>query len=279
MEPISDGVRAGLFAGGIAACLLLEGLFPLRPATQPKTRRVVLNLAFAAVNSLFVRFTFLRVVYLVSAWVAAREVGLLYRVDLPWAARVVVGLLLMDYTFYFWHVWNHRVPFLWRFHNVHHVDLDLDVTTAARFHAGELILSVPFRSAQLVVFGIDPFTWILFEVLVVASTQFHHANIRLPERLEAVLNRFIVTPRMHGLHHSLVGDETNSNFSTIFSFWDRLHRSLIWGRPPFAIGVPSYRDPGELTLLNLLVLPFRAPRPWRLPDGGLPSRESACNLR
>lgn len=272
MEPIGNGWRAALFVGGLVLCLFFEGLFPLRDATQPKAKRVLLNLAFAAIGAVLSRLVFLWIVLCTSNWVAAHKVGLLYRLDLPRSVEVLLGLFLLDYTFYFWHVWNHHVPFLWRFHNVHHVDLDVDVTTAARFHFGELALSAPFRSAQLMVFGIDPFTWVLFETLVVTATQFHHGNLRLPEKIDQALAWLIVTPRMHGLHHSLIQNETNSNYSTVFSFWDRLHRSLTKGLPQHPVGVPSYRDPRELTLLHLLLLPFRRQRPWRLPDGRLPAR-------
>jgi len=276
MEPISSTMRASLFLGMFLVCLLLEGLFPLRMTTQPKSKRLIMNLAFAAIGLIVLRLTFLRLVFFVSNISTQNQWGLLYLINLPYPLEILLGLFLMDYTFYFWHVANHKISFLWRFHNVHHVDLDMDVSTASRFHAGELILSTPFRSLQIVVFGIDPFTWIVFETLVVVSTQFHHSNIRFPERWERFLCKIIVTPRMHGIHHSIIQQETDSNFSTIFSFWDKIQRSFKWGIPEsdIMIGVAAYRDPKELTLIKLLILPFRRPRAWKLPDGRIPTRPS-----
>ena len=274
MNPAGETTRAALAVFGLALFLALEAWIPLRAATQKKPRRVIRNLAFAAAGALVVRFTFLPFAYATAQATAARGWGLLNQVSLPYGLEVAAGVLLMDFTFYYWHVINHRLPFLWRFHNVHHTDLDLDVTTAARFHAAELLLSVPFRALQIAVIGVDVSAWILFEVLVVASTQFHHANIRLPEGFERILNRVIVTPRMHGIHHSIVERETNSNFSTIFSFWDRLNRSFEYEirQNDIVIGVAAYRDPNELGFLRLWTLPLDALRRWRLPDGSVPVR-------
>src|SRR5207244_4155870 len=136
-----------------------------------------------------------------------------YLISMPNVARAIAGFVLLDYTMYAWHWLNHRLPFLWRFHNVHHTDLDLDVTTAARFHFGELGLSVAVRSLQIILIGVTPSLALIYEVALEASTQFHHSNWRLPFAFERVLNWLIVTPRMHGIHHSIVQRETNSNFS------------------------------------------------------------------
>jgi len=272
--PISGPLKASLFIGGLILFLVLEKTRPLRYLRHPKVRRFIRNLTLGGASAVVLNLTLLPMVYLVARFTADKQWGLLYMVPLPTAVTIVGGLLLMDYTFYWWHYWNHAIPFLWRFHNVHHVDLDLDVTTAVRFHFGELLLSTFFRSSQLLILGIDPFTWILFEISVVASTQFHHSNWKLPVRLEAWLNKVIVTPRMHGIHHSIVQGETNSNFSTIFSFWDKIHRSLDVSVPQsqITIGVPSYQNPDELNLFDLFLLPFRKQRPWILSNGQVPKR-------
>ena len=165
-------------------------------------------------------------------------------------------------------------PFFWRFHNVHHTDLDLDVTTAARFHFGEILLSIPFRILIVSVFGIAPLVYLVFEIAFESASLFHHSNWRLSLGAERFLNHVIVTPRMHGIHHSIVQGETNSNWGTIFCWWDKLHRSLRRDIPQEAIviGVPSYRDEKELTLGQLWTLPFKGQRPWRLPTGEVPDR-------
>ena len=190
-----------------------------------------------------------------------------------WLA-VIAGVLLLDYAYYWWHVGLHLVPFLGRFHNVHHSDLDMDVSTAVRFHLGEVILSVPFRVMVVAAFGIDLWALIVFELIFETVTFFEHSNWRLPIGLERFLHYFLVTPRMHGIHHSIVEQETNSNWGTIFCWWDRLHRTMRRDIPQdeITIGVAAYRDEKELTFGRLLILPFRRQRPWQLPNGKQPKR-------
>jgi len=176
----------------------------------------------------------------------------------------------MDLTFYWWHRANHVYPLLWRFHNVHHVDPDLDVTTSFRFHFGETFYSTLFRVVQVGLAGIVPFTYLVYEFFFNVATMFHHSNVRLPVGLERWLNKIIVTPRMHGVHHSAVGAETNSNYSVIFRWWDYLHRSLRLNIPQkeVVIGVPGYLLPHDNAVGRLIALPFTRQRPyWRWPSG------------
>jgi len=180
----------------------------------------------------------------------------------------------MDYVYWWWHWANHMVPFFWRFHNVHHTDLDMDVSTAARFHFFEMIFSAAFLSVAVIAFGIVPMMLVMFFFVFEAATLFHHSNWRLPIGLERTLNCVVVTPRMHGVHHSIVQRETNSNWGTIFCWWDRLHRTLRRDIPQdqIVIGVAAYRDEKELTIGRLLALPFRKQRAWQLPNGEKPDR-------
>lgn len=191
----------------------------------------------------------------------------------------LAGFLLLNYGNYLWHLLNHQFNFLWRFHNVHHIDLDLDVTTAVRFHFGEVLFSVFFRALIILLTGPPFLLVLLYEILFEGATLFHHSNWKLPYRVEKKLSWFIVTPRMHGLHHSIVKRETDSNYSVIFNCWDRLHRTIRLNVPQqqINIGVPSYRDPEEQNIKNLLLMPFRKPRPWQLPDGKVSKRESDKN--
>lgn len=200
----------------------------------------------------------------VAIFAEDRQVGLRHLLDLPESLCLVFSILALDWTFYYWHWLLHKTPFLWRFHNVHHVDLDLDSTTALRFHFGELMISAFYRSAQILIFGISPSTLIFFELLVTSSALIHHSNFRLPLSLENILSRLFVTPRLHGIHHSTVRDETDSNFGTILTIWDRVHSTLKTNIPQerITIGVPAYQDPRELGLWETLSLPFRKQRPW-----------------
>lgn len=221
------------------------------------------------------RFVFFPLVFLVSQWGEVNQVGLAYFWKLTGPISFLLVLLFLDYSLYVWHWHNHKISFLWRFHNVHHADLDMDVSTASRFHFGELMISSAFRLGQVLLFGVGPQTLIIYEILTTLSAQFHHSNIRLPLKFEKQLSKLIVTPRMHGIHHSIVKEETDSNFSTIFSFWDRLHTSFKFFVPEeeIIIGVASYRDPKEITFLKSLMLPFKKQRVWKLPDGTVPERD------
>ena len=238
--------------------LALEFVRPLRIATQPKFVRVYRNVFIAAISAVLLRFMFFPIVIWASQFSSENKIGLLNLVEFYWPLKLALSLLLLDYTLYFWHEMNHKFPLLWRFHNVHHIDLDVDVSTASRFHFGELIFSTAFRILQIFIFGIDLPTVILFEICVTAFSQFHHSNVRLPLRLENFLNLLIVTPRMHGIHHSIVQNETDSNYGIIFSFWDRIHRSLRLGilQNQITIGVPSYRSFRDQTVFHSLLLPF-----------------------
>ena len=192
------------------------------------------------------------------------------------------GVLLMDLTFYYWHRLNHTRPLLWRFHNVHHADPDMDVTTSFRFHWGEVLYSTVFRLLQVALIGVAPLTYLVYEVVFNGATMFHHSNLRLPVAWERRLNRVFVTPRMHGVHHSAVGPETNSNYSVIFSWWDRLNRSLTLnvGQRDIVIGVPGYLRPGDNRILPMLALPFVRQRPyWRWPSGKASLRSSRPGRR
>ena len=181
---------------------------------------------------------------------------------LPAAVQCGLAFLLMDLTFYYWHLANHKLAVLWRFHTVHHLDPDLDVSTALRFHPGEVLLSAGFRVLQVSLLGVSPLTCMLYEGVFQASTLFHHSNVRLPLRAERLLNLVLVTPRMHGIHHSVVAEETNANYATVFSWWDRLHRSMRLDVPQatLVIGVPAYHEPRDNAWWPVLTLPFRPQR-------------------
>ncbi len=255
---------------------VLERVFPLRKATRGLIGRLIINLAFSALALATVYFLVRPVVEMSFGRLAEGPFGLVHLVALPTPLRVVLAFLLMDLSFYYWHLLNHRVPLLWRFHNVHHFDPDLDITSALRFHFGELAFSAGFRVVQIVLIGVSPWTYFAYEVAFQANTLFHHSNVRLPIRLERALNKVLVTPRMHGIHHSKVKRETNSNYGVVFPWWDRLHRTLGLNVPQSAItiGVPGYSNPDDNRLWQAVWMPFRKQRDyWRGPDGGVVERD------
>jgi sterol desaturase/sphingolipid hydroxylase (fatty acid hydroxylase superfamily) len=210
------------------------------------------------------------VVLPLAAAVERAGFGLVPRLALPRPLGAILALLLMDYTLYVWHVLTHRVPFLWRVHLVHHVDRDLDASTALRFHAAEIAVSVPWRAAQVALIGLGPAELVAWQALTLTSVLFHHANVRLTPAVERALGWVVMTPRLHGIHHSVVREETDSNWSSGLTLWDRLHGTLRADvlQSAVTIGVPAYRDAEDVRLARVLLLPFRAQRPsWRWPDG------------
>jgi len=275
-DPILD--YYGFPALGLLFIVLffLESKYGLRRRVQSRWRRIWINGRMSAVAYILLRFMFIPIM----VWLAFRnqewQIGLNYIYELPNWLEGCIAFILLDYTNYAWHILNHKIPFLWRFHHVHHTDLDLDVTTALRFHGGELVSSVFYRGAVVLLTGATPLLVIIYEVIFEAATAFHHSNTRLPFNSEKVVSKIIVTPRMHGIHHSIIHRETNSNFSVVFSAWDRVHRTLRLNIPQqdIIIGVPAYRKEEELTFLKLLILPFQKIRSWKMPDGKEPERSA-----
>jgi len=252
------------------ALLALEAAWPLRRLKRSRPRRWGVNVALMALAFACGMLVVRPVALGTAAWVESRGLGLLATLPLPFWGKFALGFLLMDLTFYYWHRLNHTRRLLWRFHNVHHVDPDLDVTTSFRFHFGEILYSTVFRLAQVGLMGVAPVTYLAYELAFNAATLFQHSNLRLPLVLERPLNWLLVTPRMHGIHHSVVGGETNSNYAVVFSCWDRLNRSLRLNIPQsqVIIGVPGYLRPRDNRLAALVILPFLLQRPyWRWPSG------------
>ncbi len=256
-------LSAPLVMGAFGLLVWLERRRPLRRAVEPKLGREARNLAVAAVGAAALRVTEKPVADALTALVELRRRGLLKLLGLPAWLEVALAVLLLDYTLYLWHVLTHRVPILWRFHVVHHLDLDLDASTALRFHFAELVLSVPWRAGQILLIGVSPLALSVWQTLLFLSILFHHSNVELPLGLERRLSHFVVTPRMHGIHHSVVKEETDSNWSSGLTAWDRLHGTLRLDVPQreVTIGVPAYRDPEEVGLSEILKLPFGEERP------------------
>lgn len=259
-----------LAVGAFGALFVLERRRPLRSVIESKTVRLGRNLALAGTAAAAGYLVERPVANKAAMLVEKRNVGLLKLVRLPKWFEQFAAVVLLDYTLYLWHYLTHRVPALWRFHVVHHVDLDLDSSTALRFHFGEIAISVVWRAAQIVVIGVSPASLSMWYALLLPSVIFHHSNVEMPERLERKLNAVLVTPRMHGIHHSVVKEETDSNWSSGLSIWDRIHGTFrdISDHSGVDIGVPAYQRAEEITVGKLIVMPFREQRlTWKLPAG------------
>ncbi len=248
-----------ILTAGYIGVFFIETAVPLRRRKRPLAGRLGTNAGLTLLTFLTGAMIVGPAAFATSLWSSKNSIGLLYAVPLPAWLRFVAAFLLMDLTFYYWHRINHTVHLLWRFHSVHHIDPDLDVTTSFRFHFGEILYSTVFRVVQITVIGVGPVTYLVFELFFQAATMFHHSNIHLPIQIERRLNRVIVTPRMHGIHHSVVRSELNSNYSVIFRWWDALNGSLLLNVPQSAIniGVGRYQNTEDNGFFKLLALPFR----------------------
>lgn len=254
--------------GAVVALAVLERLRPLRPLARPRAQRWPVNGVVGAGALLIAR----AVVVPVIERIVRSRVGLLARLDLPQALDLGLTFLAFDFSFYHWHRANHRVPLLWRLHRSHHTDPDLDVSTAVRFHPGEIAASTLFRAVQIAVVGPRLEHYVLYEAIFQCETYFHHSNLRLSARFERWLTWLVVTPRMHGIHHSQIKAESWSNFAVVLTAWDRLHRTLRLDafEKEVAIGVPAHMRAESNRLGHVLGDPFKRPpglEDWRAPDG------------
>ena len=253
-------------AGTFFALTALELIRPLRHGVESKWRRIARNLTLAAISYVLLTALQAPVLVPVAQLVERKGWGLANAFTMPRWLEVVVAIVLLDYTLWIWHWLNHKVPFLWRFHLVHHVDRDLDASTALRFHFGEMLFSIGWRCIQIALAGADVFSLLLWQAILYVSIHFPHSNVRLPARLESVLVWIFVTPRMHGIHHADRRERTDSNWSSILTIWDVLHRTLRLNVPDeeVRIGVPAWEDPRDVTLGRILLMPFTRQRDdWR----------------
>ena len=259
-----------VMAGAAIALFITEKRRPLRQQRQAEPARTIRNLVMGAGSIAVVNLLQRPLVDPLSARVREERWGIAQQVKGPEWLRDAVAFLLLDYTTYVWHVLTHKVPFLWRFHLVHHIDLDLDTSSALRFHVADMAISVPWRAGQVAVCGASPRALLLWQTFFFVSVVFHHSNVRLPLRFERRLVRVLTTPRLHGIHHSMVREETDSNWSSGISLWDWLHGTIKLDveQESIAVGVPAYADPAATDLAPSLLLPFRKQREDWAPSSG-----------
>lgn len=217
-------------------------------------KHLLRNIVIALLNAAVIGLCFLPL----WNWAALPEFGLLHRFPMPGWLHTLFAILLLDIWIYWWHRFNHEVKFLWRFHRMHHSDPWMDVTTARRFHPGEILFSSLLRLPLIFLLGIHLWQLLLYGALMGFVVDFHHANIALPERMDRWLRTLIVTPAMHKVHHSRIQVETDSNYTSLLSVWDRLFGSFRL-RPDLAaieIGLDDWSDPPNQTVTGLLITPF-----------------------
>lgn len=261
MVPLLTGERGIIGVGGLVLLLGIEWLWPFRAVCEPRWRRYALNFFIAGSNA--VLLTGLAGGAIVGAYRALElhRVGLLHWLGVGSWWNVILTIVYLDGVTYLWHRAYHRVPVMWRLHRVHHSDRDLDVTTAGRFHLTEMVLSAGFRLGAIAVWGASLASVVIFEVLFGILNQVEHANVQIPERWDARLRWMVVTPAMHRVHHSDRIEHTNANYSTIFSWWDRLAGTYraVADQQSLTIGLPEYTRRGDVTAGKVLAMPFGPP--------------------
>ena len=256
-------IRLTFFFGILVAMAGWEALAPRRARSQPRWLRWSNNLGIVALNSVLLRVLIPTAAVGFALIATQRGWGLFNILALPGWAAVVVSVLVLDLAIYLQHVMFHAVPALWRLHRMHHADLDFDVTTGARFHPVEILLSMGIKMGVVLALGPPAVAVVIFEVLLNATSMFNHANARLPLGLDRVLRLFVVTPDMHRVHHSILPHETNSNFGFNQPWWDRLFGTYRAqpeaGHEGMTIGIEQFRTGRDLWLDRLLVQPLRGP--------------------
>jgi len=255
-------IRLGFFGGILALMAIWELAAPRRPLHTSKGARWFSNLGLVVIDTLALRLLLPATAVTVALWAEKQKWGILNHLQVPYAFEIILGVIILDLVIYLQHAMFHALPAFWRLHMMHHTDLDFDTTTGIRFHPVEIILSMIIKILVVIALGIDALAVVFFEVILNATSLFNHGNVRLPASVDGVLRLFVVTPEMHRVHHSVIIQETNSNFGFNLPWWDRLlgtyRAQPMAGHEGMTIGLSLFREPRRLTLPRLLVLPFVA---------------------
>lgn len=252
---IAIGLSLGVF-------VTWEALRPFYAFGPRHWLRAGYNALVGASNAVLANLLFAGLMSWVLTTVSTEPFGLLGLIRMPEWARFALTLLLLDVWTYWWHRFNHTIPFLWRFHRAHHTDTEMGATTAYRFHPGEIIFSSILRIPLILALGLKPEGLLWYEVILTVNVVFHHSNINVGRRLDSVLRLLIVSPIMHKLHHSVKPKEFSSNYSSTLSVWDRLFGSWTETDKPeeIKLGLNIYRDPWWQGYKGIMLTPFKGSR-------------------
>jgi sterol desaturase/sphingolipid hydroxylase (fatty acid hydroxylase superfamily) len=253
-------IYATVYFGVILAVAVAEAVVPARAMGASPGRRWLTNFSLTMLGMGLVRLSFPLFGVAWAIFCAERGWGLLHQVEHPAWLGLAFTVVALDLAYYTQHYLLHRVPLLWRLHRTHHSDLEYDFSTGVRFHPFEAIFTTLFAMASIAVLGAPPAGVMLSQILAAAVSFVEHANVCLPARVDRVVRLLFVTPNMHRVHHSVELDEGNSNFSNMFSFWDRLFGTYITqpaaGHDGMRFGLMEVQDTRQLTLPRLLSQPF-----------------------
>ncbi len=258
-------LRLGIFFAIFGLFATWELVTPRRRQVGKKSLRWFANLSLVSLNTLLVPVIVPLTAMAAAALAAQHGWGVLNRWTVPYALALVLSVVILDFAIYLQHIMFHAVPILWRLHRVHHSDIDLDVTSGTRFHLIEIAISACIKIAVILVVGPPIMAVLLFEILLNATAMFNHANIRIPLRLDNILRRFVVTPDMHRIHHSVIPEEMNTNYGFNLPWWDYLcgtyRAQPSKGHVDMTIGIDRFRSVHDQYPHRLLVQPFRKGSP------------------
>lgn len=255
-------LRLGIFAAILVVMALWEAIAPYRPREAVRRPvRWLTNFGLLVISAALSRFTVGAAMIAAAIWAKGAGFGVLNLVGLPPVIAGLIAIVVLDCAIYWQHRLTHIVPLFWRFHRVHHCDVEFDVSTAVRFHPIEILASAIYKSCFVVLIGADPWAVVIYESMLSGFALFNHGNVHFPKSIDRVLRAVIVTPDMHRVHHSSVEIETNSNYGNILSIWDRLFVSYIdhtkTNDHDMQIGLAEFRDKNSQSLWGVLWLPFR----------------------
>jgi sterol desaturase/sphingolipid hydroxylase (fatty acid hydroxylase superfamily) len=267
-------VRLLLFLGIFAAMALFELAVPRRALIFSRARRWTTNLAIVATDTAVLRIVFPMAAVGIALSAGERGIGLFPALGMPLWLSGLLGFVLLDFAVWAEHWASHKIPLLWRIHRMHHADRDIDVTTALRFHPLEIVVSMLWKAAIVVAFGIPAGAVLVFEVVLNGAAMFNHANVRLPLALDRWLRVLVVTPDMHRVHHSVIRTETDSNYGFNLAIWDRLLGTYVdqpaRGHEGMVIGLDEYQHDGPAGYVWSLGVPFMRMH----PDSGRRSKDA-----
>ncbi|HAS6111770.1 TPA: sterol desaturase family protein [Vibrio vulnificus] len=254
-------IRMGFFVGTLLLCLLWENKRPRKPWIVSRSFRWLNNLSLVLLNSVLVALLLPIVAFQAAILAQQHQFGLFHLLGLSDIVNILLSVLLLDFIIYCQHLLFHRIKPLWRLHRMHHADLDIDVTTGTRFHPIEILLSMVIKITFVSLLGASPLAVVVFEIILNVSAMFNHSNAKLPLTVDHWLRKWIVTPDMHRVHHSIEVKETHSNFGFFLSIWDRCFHTYREqpnaGHDGVVIGIPEIRNPNEQRLDKMLTQPFR----------------------
>lgn len=253
--------RLGFAFGIFFIMAVWEVLNPRRPLQLGRKQRWSINLGLAFSNILLTRFTVGGIAYASAIYAQQQGLGVLNLFNTPYVLAVIITLLVLDFAIYAQHILSHKWAWLWRLHQVHHSDIDIDVTTAVRFHPVEIGLSLIYKILWIFLLGAEPFAVIMFEIILNGTATFNHSNVNIPLKIDKLLRWLIVTPDMHRIHHSTLRIEADSNYGFSISLWDRLFKTYT-AEPQnpqltMNIGLKELRKSQQVAFFKLLVLPFK----------------------